>query len=75
MGDHVGEAEAQLSLEPGEAERDLALAGVGADPGDDAGVAGEADRERERAGVADRVDRDVDAAAGGGADAFFGSSR
>ena len=33
-----------------------ALAGVGADPRDDAGVAGEADGERERAGVADRVE-------------------
>ena len=63
VGDHVGEAEPQgQALEPGEAERDLALAGVGADPGDGAGVAGEADRHRQRPGVADRVDDDVDPA-------------
>ncbi len=45
--------------------RHLAAARVGADPRDGAGVAGEADRQRQRLGVADRVDRDVDPGAAG----------
>jgi hypothetical protein len=74
VGDHVGDAEAQVkALEPGQAERDLGPPGVGADPGDGAGVAGEADRQRQRLRVADCVDGEVDAgAARRGTDFAFG---
>ena len=66
MRDHVGEAEPQgQPLQPGETDRDLALAGVGADTRHGAGVADEADRHRQRARVADRVDDDVDPAPAG----------
>lgn len=62
VGDHVGEAEPQLQpLQPGEADRHLGIARVGADAGDRAGVPGEADRQRRRRRVADRVDDDVGA--------------
>ena len=66
VGDHVGLAEPQVEpLQPGEAEVHLRLADLDADPGDGAGVAGEADRRVDRGRRADRLDHDVGAAPAG----------